>query len=223
MRKRKPLLHWWSILTDNYGWLWRNNLLYLLCIAPCVSCGFLFLSFHAYIFLLFTAGLFVPAGPAILAIHEIAMSAAAEQHKMIRTKFFEAYRSNGRKGVLLGLFLTILIIIVGLPVYFALSISSPIAGLIVFASCFSLLLWYSCSAQLLSQLILSERINWKIFLRDVFAPGSMSVVFGLLKLIWVIACLLIPVFTLACAFVGVPTLIRFTILFFLYNKGDTDE
>lgn len=49
--KRKSISRWWTILTDELGWLWVNNLFYLLCIAPSVICGFLFTSFHSYLFL----------------------------------------------------------------------------------------------------------------------------------------------------------------------------
>ena len=113
-------------------------------------------------------------------------------------------------------------ILIGMPVYFALSINSPILGLIVFACCMSLLLWYSSSSQFLSALCANKPMDWENLLREIFEPGLMSVAFGLVKLVWVFLCLFVPVFAVSCALIGVPFLIRFTILYCLYNEGEAN-
>ena len=218
--KRKSVSHWWSILSDELGWLWINNLLYLLCIAPSVICGFLFISFHAYVFLAGAVVAFVVAGPAILTIQKTVMDAATEIPRTVRIRFFGAYRKNLRKGLLLGLMLAVALVLVGIPVYFALSINSPMLTLMVFACCMSLLLWYSSSSQLLAVLCADKRLNCENILREVFSQGFMSVVFGLVKLAWVFLCLFKPVLAISCTLIGVPALIRFTILYYLYNPGD---
>ena len=221
--KRKSISRWWTILTDDLGWLWVNNLFYLLCIAPSVICGFLFISFHAYLFLVLAAVTFVMAGPAILSIHKTTLDTALEEPRTVRIRFLTAYRAYMVKGILLGLVLALAMILIGMPVYFALSINSPLLGLIVFACCMSLLLWHSSSSQLLSELCLNRKSNWEELLQEIFGPGFMSVVFGLIKLVWLFLCLFAPVFSISCALVGVPTLIRFTILYYLYNPGDVNE
>lgn len=221
--KRKSISRWWTILTDELGWLWVNNLFYLLCIAPSVICGFLFISFHAYLFLVLATVTFVMAGPAILAIHKTTLDTALEESRMVRIRFFAAYRAYMVKGILFGLVLALAMILIGMPVYFALSINSPLLGLIVFACCMSLLLWHSSSSQFLSGLCLNKKSNWGELLQEIFGPGFMSVVFGLIKLVWFFLCLFAPVFSVSCALVGVPTLIRFTILYYLYNPGDVNE
>ncbi len=220
--KRKSISHWWSILADETGWLWVNNLLYLLCIAPSVICGFLFFYFHAYLFLALAAVAFVIAGPGILAIQKTILDAAVEEPKMVRNRFFAAYCKNLRKGIVLGFTLALALLLIGMPVYFALSINSPLLGTMVFACCISLLLWYSSSSQLLSGLCTHKNPAWKNLLREIFGPGFVSVIFGLVKLAWVFLCLVAPVFAISCALVGIPTLIRFTILYYLYNPGDAN-
>lgn len=218
--KRKSISRWWSILTDELGWLWVNNLLYLLCIAPSVICGFLFFSFHAYLFLALAAVAFVIAGPGILAFQKTILDAAVEEPKMVRIRFVAAYRTNLRKGMLLGLVLAVAMILIGMPVYFALSINSPLLGMMVFACCVSLLLWYSSSSQLLSGLCAHKKPEWETLLREIFAPGFVGVIFGAVRLAWVFLCLFAPVSAISCALAGLPALIRFTILYFLYNPGD---
>lgn len=220
--KRKSISHWWSILADELGWLWVNNLQYLLCIAPSVLCGFLFFYFHAYVFLALAAVAFVPAGPGILAIQKTILDAAAEEPKMVRDQFFAAYRKNIRKGFMLGFALAVALILIGMPVYFALSINSPLLGMMVFACCMSLLLWYSSSSQLLSGLCIHKNLAWENLLHEIFDPGFVSVIFGLVKLAWVFLCLFAPVFAISCALAGIPALIRFTILYYLYNPGDAN-
>ena len=221
--KRKSISRWWSILADELGWLWVNNLQYLLCITPSVICGFLFVSFHAYLFLLLAVVAFVLASPGLLAIHKTILDAAIEEPKPVRHHFSTVFRTNVRKGILLGCVLAVAMLLIGMPVYFALSINSTILGLIVFACCTSLLLWYSSSSQLLSAFCTSNRPDWEMLLREIFEPGFMSVVFGLVKLLWVFLCLFAPVFAISCALIGVPALIRFTILYYLYNPGDAYE
>lgn len=223
MMKSKSISRWWSILTDELGWLWVNNLLYLLYIAPSVICGFLFFSFHAYLFLVLAVIAFLIAGPAILTIQKTTLDAAVEEPRMARNRFFAAYRKNFRKGIILGFILAVALILIGMPAYFALSINSPILGLVVFACCMSLLLWYSSSSQFLSAFCTNANVDWEKLLREIFEPGFMSVVFGLVKLVWVFLCLFAPVFAVSCALIGVPALIRFTILYCLYNEGDANE
>ena len=220
--KRKSISHWWSILTDELGWLWVNNLLYLLCIAPSVLCGFLFFYFHAYLFLVLAAVAFVIAGPAILAIQKTIMDAAVEVPRMVRNRFFTVYWLNFRKGIILGFALAVALILIGMPVYFALSINSPLLGMMIFACCMSLLLWYSSSSQLLSGLCAHEELDRENLLQEIFGPGFMSVLFGLIKLVWGFLCLFVPVFSVYCALAGIPALIRFTILYYLYNSGDAN-
>ena len=221
--KRKSISHWLSILTDELGWLWVNNLLYLLCIAPSVICGFLFFYFHAYLFLVLAAVAFVIAGPAVLAIQKTILDAAAEVQSIVRNRFFTVYRLHFRKGIVLGFSLAVALILIGMPVYFALSINSPLLGMMIFACCMSLLLWYCSSSQLLSDFCTSKSLDWEMLLREIFEPGFMSVVFGVVKLLWVFLCLFTPVFAISCALIGVPALIRFTILYYLYNPGDANE
>jgi len=204
------------------GWLWVNNLLYLLCIAPSVICGFLFFSFHAYLFLVLAVIAFVIAGPAILAIQKTTLDVAVEEPKMIRNRFFDAYRKSFRKGILLGFVLAAALLFIGTPVYFALSINSPLLGMMVFACCMSLLLWYSSSSQLLSGLCTHKNLEMENLLREIFGPGFVSVIFGLAKLAWVILSMFAPVFAISCALIGIPALIRFTILYYLYNPGDVN-
>jgi uncharacterized membrane protein YesL len=221
--KRKSISRWWAILSDELGWLWVNNLLYLLCIAPSVICGILFISFQAYLFLVLAVAAFVIAGPAILAIHKTTLDAAAEESRMVRIRFFAVYRLNFRKGIILGLLLAVALLLIGMPVNFALSINSPVLGLIVFACCVSLLLWHSSASQILSGLCSNGKFDLEKLLGEIFGPGFMSVVFGLTKLVWLFLCLFAPIFASSCVLVGVPTLIRFTILYYLYNPGDVNE
>lgn len=220
MMKRKSISHWWSILADELGWLWGNNLLYLLCMAPGVICGFLFFYFHAYLFLVLAAAAFVIAGPGILAIQKTTLDAAVEVPKMVRNRFFAVFRKNFRKGVMLGSALAGAMLFIGMPAYFAMSINSPLLGVIIFAGCMPLLIWYSSSSQLLSGLGSQEKLDWENLLREIFGPGFLSVIFGLVKLAWVFLCLFAPVFAVSCALAGLPALIRFTLLYSLYNPGD---
>lgn len=223
MKKRKSISHWWSILADNYGWLWNNNLLYLLCIAPSVLCGFLFLSFHAYLFLVLSLLFLIFSGPAVLAIQKVALDAALEEPRVTRIRFFSVYRKCLCRGILLGLVLAVAMVLIGLPVYFALAINSPVLPLVVFACCLPLLLWNSCSSQLLAILCACEKVNWAQLLREIFEPGIMSVVFGFAKLLWVFLFFFAPVFTVSLALLGAPAIIKFSILYYLYNQGDVNE
>jgi hypothetical protein len=187
-----------------------------------VICGFLFLYFHAYLFLLLAAVAFVLAGPGILAIQKTILDAAVGVPGMVRKRFFKICRENFRKGIILGFALAVALILIGMPVYFALSINSPLLGMMVFACCMWLLLWYSSSSQLLSGLCTQKKPDWESLLREIFGPGFMSVVFGLITLVWVFLCLFAPVFAISGALAGIPALIRFTILYYLYNLGDTN-
>ena len=210
-------------MVDNYGWLWINNLLYLLCMAPSVICGFLFFSSHAYIFLALAAVAFVIAGPGILAIQKTMVDAAVEEPRTVRFRFFGTYRKCLRRGVLLGVVLAIAMVLIGLPAYFALTINSPVLPMVVFACCLSLLLWYSCSSQLLAMLCACKKVNWIQLLQEIFEPGIMSVVFGLVKLLWVFLLIFSPAFATSLALLGVPAIIKFSILYYLYNQGDANE
>lgn len=223
MKKRKSISHWWSLLADNYGWLWKNNLLYLLCIAPSVICGFLFFSFHAYLFLALSLLFLLTSGPAVLAIQKVALDAALEEPRVIRMRFFSVHRKCLYRGMLLGLVLAVAMVLIGLPVYFALAINSPVLPLVVFACCLSLLIWNSCSSQLLAMLCTCEKVNWAQLLREIFEPGIMSVVFGFVKLLWVFFSFFAPVFTASLALLGAPAIINFSILYYLYNQGDVNE
>ncbi len=223
MKKRKSISHWWSILADNYGQLWKNNLLYLLCIAPSVICGFLFFSFHAYLFLVLSLLFLIFSGPAVLAVQRAALDAALEEPRVIRMHFFNVCRKYLRRGMLLGLFLAVAIVLVGLPVYFALTINSLILPLIVFACAMSLLLWCSCSSQLLAMLCAYDKVNWTQLLREIFEPGIMSAVLGAVKLLWIFLFFFVPTFAASLALLGVPATIRFSILYYLYNQGDVNE
>lgn len=220
MKKRKSISHWWSILTEELGWLWKNNLLYLLCIAPCVICGFLFFCFHAYVFLVLGAAALVLAGPGILVGQRTVLDAAEEVPRSVRNRFFAVCRENFRKGILLGFSLAAAWILTGMPVYFALAIQSKLLGMLVFVCCMWLLLWLSSSSQLLSCLCRQKEPAWGNLLGEIFSPGFVSVLFGLVKLAWLFLWLFVPAFALSCALVGVPALIRFTILYYLYNPGD---
>ena len=221
--KRKSISHWWSILADNYGRLWKNNLLYLLCIAPSVICGFLFFSFHAYLFLALSLLFLIFSGSAVLAVQRVALDAALEEPSAIRIHFLNACRKYLRRGMLFGLLLAVAMVLVGLPVYFALTISSPIVPLIVFACAMSLLLWCSCSSQLLTMLCSCDKVNWTRLLREIFEPGIMSAVFGVIKLLWIFLDFFAPTFAASLALLGAPAIIRFSILYYLYNQGDVNE
>ena len=220
MMKRKSISHWWSVLTGELGWLWGNNLLYFLCIVPSVVCGFLFLHFHAYLFLVLAAAFLAIAGPGILAIQKTTLDAATEVPGMVRSQFTAAYRVYFRRGILLGSALAMAWILIGMPVYFALSIRSPLLGILVFSCCMWMLFWYSCEPQLLSGLCTHKKLERENLLREIFAPGFASVIFALVRLGWVLLCLYRPAFAVSCALAGIPVLIRFTILYYLYNQGD---
>ena len=223
MKKRKSLLHWWSLLADNYGWLWKNNLLYLLCIAPSVICGFLFFSFHAYLFLILCLLFLILAGPAVLAGHKSALDVALEEQGTIRMQFFGVYRQHLHGGMLIGLVMAVALVLIGVPVYFALTINSTVLPLIAFVCCLSLLLWYSCSSQLLTMLSTGEKLNWERILRDIFEPGIISVVLGFVRLLWVFLILFVPTLAMSLALLGAPEIINFSILYYLYNQGDENE
>lgn len=210
-------------MVDNYGWLWKNNLLYLLCIAPSVICGFLFFSFHAYLFLALSLLFLIFSGPAVLAVQKVALDAALEKPSAIRLRFFSVYRECLCRGTLFGLVLAVAMVLIGLPVYFALVINSPVLPMVAFVCCLSLLLWYSCSSQLLAMLCACEKVNWAQLLREIFEPGIMSTVFGLVKLLWVFVFLFAPAFTASLALLGAPVIIKFSILYYLYNQGDVNE
>ncbi len=220
--KRKPISHFWSIMEEELSWLLGNNLLYVLCITPSVICGFLFLTFHAYIFLAAAAVSFIFSGPSIIAIHKSTLDAAMEEPKMFRRRFFAVYGLFFRQGIILGCVLATALILVGLPVYFALSTNDSYLGIIVFACCASLMLWFSSSSQFLTELCNHKKLEWRSLLRETFRPGFMSVVFGLIKLGWVFLFLFVPAFAISCALVGIPTLIRFAMLYYLYNPGNVN-
>lgn len=221
--KRKSISHWWSIVVDNYGWLWKNNLLYLLCIAPSVICGFLFFSSHAYIFLALAAVAFVIAGPGILAMQKTMLDAAVEEPRTVRIRFFSVYRKCLPRGILLGVALAIAMVLIGIPVYFALTINSPVFPVVAFTCCLSLLLWYSSSSQLLARLCTYEKANWIQILQEIFEPGVVSVIFGLIKLLWVFLFVFSPTFAVSLALLGAPAIIKFSVLYYLYNQGDANE
>lgn len=210
-------------MADNYGWLWKNNLLYLLCIAPSVICGFLFFSFHAYLFLALSLLFLIFLGPAVLAVQKVALDAALEEPSVIRMRFFNACRKYLRRGMLFGLLLAVAMVLIGLPVYFALAINSSVLPLVVFACCLPLLLWNSCSSQLLTMLCSYDKVNWAQLLREIFEPGIMSAVFGVIKLLWIFLFFFTPTFAASLALLGAPAIIRFSILYYLYNQGDVNE
>lgn len=215
--KRKSLALWWSALTEELGFLWVNNLLYLLCIAPGLICAFLFFFFQAYLFLaLFALGL-VLAGPGIMAVHKTALDAAQQKAKHLRSGFFSAYREYFLRGILLGTVLAAAATVLGLPVIFALSLGFSIGGVLVFSLCMWLLFWFSSSSQLLYVLCTRKKPALRELLGEVFAPGYVALIFGLVKLGWLLLWLLAPVFALSCALAGLPTVIRYTILRYLYN------
>ena len=198
-------------------------------ITYCICCAFLqvwyavFFSFHAYLFLALATIAFVIAGPGILAIQKTVLDAAVEAPKMVRIRFVNVYRTCLRKGFFLGLALAVAMILIGMPVYFALSINSLVLPLIVFACCLSLLLWYSCSSQLLTMLCIGGRYNRGQLLRVIFEPGILSAVFGLIKLLWIFLFFFAPTFVVSLALLGAPAIIKFSILYYLYNQGDTNE
>ena len=82
---------------------------------------------------------------------------------------------------------------------------------------------YFCGEHDFAAFCTNANVDWEKLLREIFEPGFMSVVFGLVKLVWVFLCLFAPVFAVSCALIGVPALIRFTILYCLYNEGDANE
>lgn len=223
MKKRKSVLHWWSILADNYGWLWKNNLLYLLCIAPSVICGFLFFLFHAYLFLMIAAVGLVLAGPGILAVQKAALDTALEKHRNIRTSFRGLYRKYFRIGCRFGLVLMTGIILIGKPVYFALSINSPMFPVLLCFSGMWLLLWFCSSSQVLSCLCADEKTTFPEILKNIFAPGAAGIMFGLSKFVWVYLCGFVPTLAVALALLGIPIFSQYSILYYMCNQGDKDE
>lgn len=223
MKKRKSILHWWSILTDNYGWLWKSNLLYLLCIAPGVICGFLFFLFHAYLFLAIAAAGLVLAGPGVLAIHQSALAAALETPQTLRISFWRLYRKFFRMGCRMGLIFATGIVLIGMPIYYALSINSKIFPTLLCLGSMWLLLWLSSSYQVLSHLCSGEKFLSPKLLQKIFTPGGVCIVFGLAQFAWGCLCCFISVFAATLALLGLPTVIRFSVLYYMYNQGDNDE
>lgn len=215
---RKSISHWWEAFTENYGRLWRSNLLYLLCIGSSAICGFLFLSFRAYLFFALAAVLLIPAGPAALALHEIAYHAAVGQPKQMCKPFFILYRDKAKQGLLLGAAMAALVSTIALPPCFAYAIQSRFLLPVIFAACLSLLLCCSGSAQVLRHLCENNGINCSTLLYDIFSCGTRGVLCGMLKLCWLLACLLFPIPAIAGALVGVPALLRFSTLYLLYAQ-----
>lgn len=223
MKKGKSVLRWWSILTDNYGWLWKNNLFYLLCIAPSAICGFLFFLFHAYLFLFLGAFGLILAGPGILAIYQSARDAAQETPKTVRNRFAGLYRKHFRTGCLAGSILAAGMILIGMPIYFALSINSPMFPTLLCFGGMWLLLWLSSSSQVFCLLCTEDKFTFSELLQKVFEPGVVGIVFGLAKLAWGCLCIFVPAFSVALAILGLPTVLRFSILYYMYNQGDEHE
>lgn len=223
MEKRRSLLRWWHILADNYGWLWKNNLLYLLCIAPGVICGFLFFIFHAYLFLAIAAVGLILAGPGVLAIHQSALYTSAETPQTLRIPFWHLYRKFFSTGCCMGLVFAAGSILIGTPIYFALAINSTIFPALLCLGCMWLLLWLSCSSQVLSYLCSGEKFIFSNLLREIFAPGIACIGFGVTKFAWGCLCCFLPTFAAALALLGLPAVIRFSILYYLYDQGDEHE
>lgn len=220
MKKRKSIFHWWSILADNYDWLWKNNLLYLMCIAPSVICGFLFFRFHAYLFLLLAVAGLILASPGILAFHRTALDAAVETPQTVRARFWGLYRNYFSIGCRLGAVMAGGIPLIGMPIYFALSINNPCFSSLLCLGGMWLLLWLSSSSQVLSFLCTGEKFAVPELFQKVFAPGAIGILFGLMKLAWVYLCILVPTFAVAIALLGLPGVLRFSVLYYLYNQGD---
>lgn len=223
MKKRKSISHWWSILADNYGRLWKSNLLYLLCVAPGAICGFLFFLFHAYLFLIFGVIGLILAGPGILAMHRTALDGALDTPQTDRTSFPSLYRKYFRTGCIAGLILAAGILLIGMPIYFALSIQSPLFPALLCLGGMWLVLWLSSSSQVFCLLCTEDKFTLSELLQSVFAPGAVGIVFGLAKLAWVCLCLFVPAVAAALAILGLPTVLRFSIFYYLYNQGDEHE
>lgn len=223
MKKGKSVLRWWSILADNYGWLWKNNLLYLLCLLPSVICGFLFFLFHAYLFLAIAVAGLILAGPGVLATHQSVLYAALETPRTVRISFWSLYRKFFRMGCRLGSILAAGIILIGMPIYYALSITSGFFPALLCLGGMWLLLWLGSSMQVLSHLCSGEKFLSPKLLRKIFAPGVVCVVFGLAQFAWICLCCFVPAFAGALALLGLPTVIRFSILYDMYDQGDKDE
>lgn len=223
MTKRKSISHCWHILIEHYGLLWKQNLWYLLCVMPSMICGFLFVLFHAYLFLVFAVAGLILACPGILAIHRIVLETATNASMLNPPTFWGLYRSNGKKGFRLGLFLALGILLIAMPTYFSLMTQSNLFPLLLCFSGMWLLLWFCSSSQLLSCLCADEKRTCSQVLQSVFAPGAVGIALGLVKLAWGVLCIFVPTLAIALALLGIPTVLRFSILYALYSRGDEAE
>lgn len=223
MKKRKSISHWWSILTGNYGRLWKSNLLYLLCVAPGAICGFLFFLFHAYLFLILGVIGLILADPGILAMHRAALDGALDTPQTDRASFPSLYRKYFRSGCIAGLILAVGMLLIGMPIYFALSIQNPLFPALLCLGGMWLVLWLSSSSQVCYLLSTADNFPFSQLLPSVFAPGAVGIVLGLVKLAWVCLCLFVPAVAAALAILGLPTILRFSIFYYLYNQGDENE
>lgn len=123
----------------------------------------------------------------------------------------------------MGLIFAAVTVLIGMPVYFALSINSTILPVLLCLGGMWLLLWLSCSSQVLSHLCSGEKFLSSKLLQNIFAPGIVCIGFGLTKFAWGGLCCFLPAFAAALALLGLPAVIRFSILYYLYDQGDEHE
>lgn len=224
MDKGRFFPRWWAGLKENYTRLWAVNCQYLLCMLPAAVCGFLFVRFHAYFFLLMALVLMVPAGPAMLAAQRLSMPYGCKSGRACMGAFWRAYKELFGRGAATGLCFGALTAVVFLPAYHALMSGGDMSGVICGSCACAAFLLLSCTSQLQHDLIEKGKRDRHCLIAELFSDTKASAMAGAIKLVWCLLAVCATYFSVGCALLGVPMIIRYTAwqLFYGGNDGTMD-
>ncbi|MDD3818280.1 MAG: hypothetical protein PHG41_00345 [Actinomycetota bacterium] len=214
--QEKTFLGWWDRLTD-YCWeLFKYNLWYLLFTLPPFICMLIFLFFNAYLFLLVAFLLFIPVGPAMLVLHEAAAKIAAGELRTALPHFFYTYKKHYRYGFAFSIVLGIICLVTLYPVYFSFITNSAVKITIMICAGITMLLLCSLLPYIARFLVAGEcRGVLKKAIIQALLGGKASFFSGLLQVIWLFICLVYPYVAFFAALLGMPAVIRMTILYIM--------
>jgi hypothetical protein len=214
--QEKSFLVWWARLTD-YCWeLFRYNLWYLLFALPSFLCILIFLVFNAHLFLLAGLILLIPAGPAMLTLYEAATKIAAGELRTVLPRFFSTYKRHCRPGFAFSFALVIIVLVTLYPVYFVLVTNSVMKIAIMICASMAVLLLCCLLPHIVHFLISGEHhgVLKKAVIRAL-RGGKASFFAGLLQATWLFCCMIYPYVAVFAALLGIPAVIRMTVMYIL--------
>ena len=215
-KNEKSFLGWWSRLTEYSIYLFKYNLMYLIFILPSFVCVFIFIIFNAYLFLIAGLMLFIFAGPAILVLHETADKIAEGKAYSALPRFFNSYRKNWRTGIIFAIILDTILFITLYPLYFVLVINSIMKIPIMICAMMTLIIVSILTPHII-RCILSDGYKNIIKRSVISAVNNIKASFfaGILQLVWIFLCVLFPYISIVAALIGVPAVIRMSVMYIL--------